>query len=85
MQTHIYAPILSAVIPAMSPDQWLNQLFSPLAVAQGSVLRRDVSDVEAAIGRARLFEEAALRGYRVEEKSGEFILALNRKPVRVMV
>ena len=85
MQTHIYSPILSAVIPAFSPDQWLYHLFSPLAVAQGSTLRRDVNDVEANIGRDRFLAEATMRGYKVEEKAGEFLLNLNRTPVRVMV
>lgn len=84
MQTHSF-PNLFAVVPAFSPDQWLYQLFSPLAVAQGSTLRRRVSDIEANIGRDRFLREAALRGYRAEETADEIVLILNRTPVRVMV
>ncbi len=85
MHTQMFSPILSPVIPAFSPDQWLYNLFSPLAVAQGSVLRRDVTDVETHLGRDRFLAEAKMRGYRVEEKRGEFVLILNRTHVRVMV
>lgn len=86
MQTHVsQTPIPAAVIPAFSPDRWLYQLFSPLAVAAGGPLRRDVTDVEANIGRERFMQEAKLRGYRVVEGKGEFTLLLNREPLRVMI
>ena len=86
MQTHVsQTPIPAAVIPAFSPDRWLYQLFSPLAVAAGGPLRRDVADVEANIGRERFMQEAKLRGYRMAEGNGEFTLVLNREPLRVMI
>ena len=86
MQTHSApAPIPAAAIPAFSPDRWLYQLFSPLAVAKGSPLYRDVADVEANIGRDRFLAEAKVRGYRAKEEAGQFILVLNRAPLRVMI
>jgi hypothetical protein len=86
MQTHApHSAIPVAVIPAYSPDQWLYQLFSPLAVAEGSTLRRDVADVEAHIGRQRFLEEVKLRGYTASEEKGQFVLTLNRRPIRVMI
>ena len=86
MQTHITsAPIPAAVIPAFSPDRWLYQLFSPLAVAKGGPLYRDLADVEANIGRDRFLAEVKLRGYRAKEEGGQFTLNLNREPLRVMI
>lgn len=86
MHTHSTpAPIPAAVIPAFSPDRWLYQLFSPLAVAKGGPLHRDARDVEANIGRERFLEEVKLRGYRAKEEGGQFILTLNREPLRVMI
>ena len=77
--------IPAAVIPAYSPDQWLYQVFSPLAVAEGSILRRDIAEVEANLGRQRFLEEVRLRGYSATEENGQFVLILNRTPIRVMI
>ena len=85
MTHHMLPPILYAVIPAFTPDQWLYHLFSPLAVAQGTPLIRGVADVDAHIGRSRFLAEAALRGYQVTENAGMFMLSLRRTPVQVMV
>lgn len=85
MQTHSAPPIPAATIPAFAPDQWLYQLFSPIAVAEGRTLRCPMAEADAQLGRARLVEEARLRGYRVTEAKGEIILTLNRQPIRVMV
>lgn len=83
MTHHMLPPILSAVIPAFAPDQWLYNLFSPLAVAQGTPLSRSVTEVDAHIGRDRFLAEAALRGYQVTEQSGIFTLSLPRRPLQV--
>lgn len=85
MQTHSAPPIPAAAVPAFAPDQWLYQLFSPIAVAEGRTLRCPIAEVEANLGRTRLVAEAGLRGYRVSEAKGELVLTLNREPIRVMV
>lgn len=86
MQTHSApAPIPVAPIPAFSPDQWLFQLFSPLAVAEGCALRCDVAEVEAKIGRTRFLAEVKIRGYRAKESAGQFLLTFRREPLRIMV
>jgi hypothetical protein len=86
MQTHSTpAPIPAAPIPAFSPDQWLFQLFSPLAVAEGCPLRCNVAEVEANIGRKRFLAEVKIRGYRAKESAGQFLLTLTREPLRVMI
>ncbi len=86
MQTHsTQTPIPAAAIPAFSPDRWLYQLFSPLAVAAGIPLRCDAAEVSANIGRDRFLEEVKLRGYRAKEEAGTYNLVLNREPLRVMI
>ena len=85
MHTHSAFAPSSAALPAYSPDQWLFQLFSPLAVAEGGPLRRDVVDVEAHIGRDRFLEEVKLRGYKAKEEAGQFVLQPIRAPMRVMI
>lgn len=86
MQTHSApAPTSAAPIPAYSPDQWLFQLFSPLAVAFGGPLRCDVAEAEAHLGRGRFLAEVKLRGYKAQQKSGQFTLTFARAPLRVMV
>ena len=85
MTHHMLSPILCAVIPVFSPDKWLYQLFSPLAVAQGTPLTRDVTDVEAHLGRARFLGEAALRGSHVTENAGVYVLTRHRTAISVML
>ncbi|MEI6801174.1 MAG: N-(5'-phosphoribosyl)anthranilate isomerase [Pseudomonadota bacterium] len=85
MTHHILPPILSAVIPVFTPDQWLYHLFSPLAVAQGTPLKCSLQDVDAHIGRTRFLAEAALRGYHVTEKANGFVLSLQRSPIHLVV
>ena len=85
MTHYMLSPILCAVIPVFTPDQWLYQLFSPLAVAQGTPLVRDVTDVETHLGRARFLAEAALRGYHVTENAGVFVLKRHRTAIGLMV
>lgn len=85
MHTQSALPIPAVAIPAFAPDQWLYQLFSPIAVAEGRTLRCPIGEADARLGRTRLIEEAKLRGYRVAEAKGELVLTLDREPIRVMV
>ena len=85
MQTHSAPPIPAAAVPAFAPDQWLYQLFSPIAVAEGRTLRCPVVEADAHLGRTRLIDEARLRGYRVTQSKGELVLTLDRAPIRVPV
>ena len=86
MHTHsAFAPTSATAIPAYSPDQWLFQLFSPLAVAEGGPIRRSVADVDANIVRDRFLEEVKLRGYKAKEVAGHFVLQPKRSPMPVMI
>lgn len=86
MRAHVpHITIPDTAIPALSPDRWLYQIFSPLAVAKAGTIRCAIAEVEANLGRDRFLSEAALRGYRVKEEAGQFTLTLAREPLKVMI
>lgn len=66
----------------LSPDVWLNDLFSSKSVMRGEVIRRKARDVERFVGRERFMAEIERRGYRVAENAGQYIIFCNREPVR---
>lgn len=66
----------------LSPEVWLNDLFTCKAVQQGAVIRRKARDVERFAGMARFIREIDRRGYRAVENSGQIVIFCNRAPVR---
>ena len=72
-------------LPAsITPDRWLVQLFSARTVAEGGIVRRQVKDVERLVGRDRFLREVHLRGFRVVENAGHFVIFCNTEPVRLL-
>lgn len=58
-----------------SPNEpWLAQIFAAKAVRTGGVVRRAVRDVEREVGRARLMQEVAARGFHLIECGGQFVI-----------
>ena len=68
----------------ITPERWLEQLFSSRAARSGGVVRRSVRDVERLIGRARFRAELERRGFRAVENAGQFVIFCNRAPVRIL-
>ncbi len=68
----------------ITPERWIVQMFSARAAAEGSTVRRKVSDVERMIGRDRFLHEVRRRGFRAVENAGQFIVFCNRQPVRLL-
>ena len=66
----------------LSPEVWLNDLFTSKAVQQGGVIRRKARDVERFAGIDRFMAEIDRRGYQVAENAGQFVIFCNRAPVR---
>ncbi len=60
--------------PLRPNEAWLAQIFAAKAVSKGGVVRRAVADVEAEVGRARLMQEVARRGYHLIECGDQFII-----------
>ncbi len=68
----------------LSPDVWLNNLFTSKAAQRGEVIRRAKRDVERFAGMQRFFSEIDRRGFQVAENAGQFIIFCNREPVRIL-
>jgi hypothetical protein len=68
----------------LTPDAWLNDLFTSKSVQQGGVIRRKARDVERFAGMGRFMQEIHRRGYQVAENSGQLIIFCNRAPVRCL-
>ncbi|WP_370314153.1 hypothetical protein [Sagittula sp.] len=55
-------------------EPWLAQIFTAKAVQSGGVVRRAVQDVEREVGRDRLMQEVAARGFHLIECGGQFVI-----------
>ena len=66
----------------LSPEIWLNDLFSSKAVNTGGVIRRKARDVERFAGMDRFMAEVDRRGFQVAENAGQIVIFCNRSPVR---
>ncbi|MEL7104303.1 MAG: aspartate aminotransferase [Pseudomonadota bacterium] len=68
----------------LSPDVWIQDLFSSKAVCQGGVIRRKARDIERFAGMDRFMAEIDRRGFQVAENSGQIVIFCNRAPVRFL-
>lgn len=67
----------------MTPEAWLDHIFSSKSAMQGGVVRRKVRDVERFVGRPLFRDELRRRGYRAVENSGNFVIFCNRDPLKM--
>ena len=74
---------MDALPDYLTPQQWLDQIFSAQAAMRGGVVRRRVRDVERLVGRPLFREELRRRGYRAIENNGTFVIFCNRAPLRI--
>ena len=71
-----------SMLPPVTPDQFLAELFSSRAAATGAVIRRNARDIDRYYGRAALLEEMRRRGFSVVENAGQMVIFCNREPIR---
>ena len=71
-----------SMLPPVTPDQFLAELFSSRAAATGAVIRRNVRDIDRYYGRAAFLEEMRRRGFSVVENAGQMVIFCNREPIR---
>ena len=69
----------------LSPEAWLNDLFSSKAVQRGAVIRRKARDIERYAGMERFLAELDRRGFQALENSGQIVIFCNRAPIRRLV
>lgn len=68
-----------------SPEGWIAHLFDSKAAREGSVIRRQVRDVERYVGRDVFLAEMRRRGFPVVENAGQFVIFCNQAPTRRLV
>ena len=66
-------------------DGWIAHLFNSQAAREGSVIRRQVRDVERYVGRDVFLTEMRRRGFPVVENAGQFVIFCNQAPIRRLV
>jgi hypothetical protein len=65
----------------ITSQEWMRQMFATKTALDGGVVRRKVSDVERLIGRDALLGAMKMRGYRVVENAGHFVVFCNSEDV----
>ncbi|MEL7133717.1 MAG: N-(5'-phosphoribosyl)anthranilate isomerase [Pseudomonadota bacterium] len=75
---------MDALPDYLTPEQWLDQIFSAKSALQGGVVRRKVRDIDRLVGRPLFREELRKRGYRAIENNGNFVIFCNRAPLRIL-
>lgn len=70
------------MLPPVSPEQFLAELFSSRAAATGAVIRRNARDIDRFYGREAFLEEMRRRGFSVVENAGQLVIFCNREPIR---
>jgi hypothetical protein len=71
-----------SMLPPITPEQFLTELFSSRAAATGAVIRRKARDIDRYYGRAAFLEEMKRRGFPVVENAGQMVIFCNREPIR---
>lgn len=71
-----------SMLPPVSPEQFLAELFSSRAAATGAVIRRNVRDIDRFVGREAFLAEMRRRGFSVVENAGQMVIFCNREPIR---
>jgi hypothetical protein len=71
-----------SMLPPVSPEQFLAELFSSRAAATGAVIRRNARDIDRYYGRAAFLDEMRRRGFSVVENAGQMVIFCNREPIR---
>jgi len=66
----------------LSPEIWLQNLFTSQAVMRGEVIRIKRRDVERFVGIDLILAEIQRRGFQVLENAGQFVIFCNCAPIR---
>ena len=68
----------------LTPEMWLNQIFSSQDALRGGTVKRKIRDIERLVGRARFLDEVERRGFQAVENNAHIVIFCNGMPVRRM-
>jgi len=75
---------MAALPEYLTPELWLDQLFSSAEAKRGGIVKRQVRDVERLVGRAVFAREVRRRGFRALQNGRHFIIFCNQHPLLVV-
>ena len=67
-----------------APKDWLAQIFTAKAVAQGGVIRRKAAWIAREVGRDRFEAEVRKRGYHLIETGADLVVICHSGAIRVL-
>ena len=73
---------MSALPDYLTPELWIEQVFSSGEAARGGIVKRQVRDVERLAGVDLFLTEAEKRGYQVLRNRRHYIVFCNGDPIR---
>lgn len=66
----------------LTPDLWLEQIFSSKEAQRGGVVKRQVRDVERLVGRQAFARALERKGFQAVENGRHFVVFCNGAPIR---
>jgi len=66
----------------LTPDLWLDQIFSSKEAQRGGVVKRQIRDVERLVGRQAFARALERRGFQAVENGRHFVVFCNGAPIR---
>lgn len=69
----------------LTTQEWIIDLFSARAAANGVVVRRKKRDIERYVGMKELKGALRRRGFRAIENAGQIVIFCNQEPVRAIL
>ncbi|MFO7772325.1 MAG: N-(5'-phosphoribosyl)anthranilate isomerase [Roseovarius gahaiensis] len=73
---------MSGLPEYLTPELWLDQLFSSQEARRGGVVKRQIRDVERLVGRAAFAAAVRDRGFQAVENGRHFVVFCNSAPIR---
>lgn len=66
----------------LTPEKWVNQIFSSREALSGGVVKRKLRDVERLVGREAFAQEIERRGFQAIHNNRHVVIFCNKLPVR---
>jgi len=73
---------MAALPDYLTPELWLDQIFSSAEARRGGVVKRQVRDVERLAGRDLFLQAVQSRGFQAVENGRHFVVFCNQRPIR---
>ncbi|TBX15184.1 N-(5'-phosphoribosyl)anthranilate isomerase [Nioella sediminis] len=66
----------------LTPDLWLDQIFSSKEAQRGGIVKRQIRDVERLVGRQACARALERKGFQAVENGRHFVVFCNGAPIR---